>query len=74
MICIRQVAQGLDLFYAKDKMPPMEKVGDKRLNITEAIEMGMDETHHRLGLFTTDELIVLRDSINQVLILEGKYE
>lgn len=48
----------------ESKFPPTEIVNGKRLNIDEAKELGLLENHYTFGLFSTDDLIMIRDAIN----------
>jgi hypothetical protein len=67
VLAIRQYPNDLDLVHNTNRFPPIEKVDGKQLNIDQAKELGLVETHHTFGVFTIDDLIKLRTAIDEVL-------
>ena len=70
-LCIRCTPNSFGIIFDEYKFPPTEPVNGKRLNSDEAKELGLLEKHYTLGLFSTEDLIMIRDAINVSLGVES---
>jgi hypothetical protein len=66
-LSIRQFPNDLEMVHNKSELPPTEDVNGKRIGIDEAKRLNLVELHHGLGVFTIDDLVKLRQAIDEVL-------